>query len=69
MTLTVGNGIRLAVAVAGLSGLTDTPLRSDLVQRAQQAFHLAAAGMALGLLMALTLPRSAVKPAQSGEAA
>lgn len=72
-TLNVGNAIGLAVLVAlanaGLSGLTGEQLRSGLAQGAQQAFYLAAAGMALGLLIALTLPREATNAAQSSEAA
>lgn len=72
-TLNVGNAIGLAVLVAlanaGLSGLNGEPLRNGLAHGAQQAFYLAAAGMALGLLIALTLPRSAAKSAQSGETA
>ncbi|WP_075258204.1 MFS transporter [Herbaspirillum camelliae] len=71
-TLNVGNAIGLAVLVAlanaGLSGLHGEPLRSGLAQGAQQAFYLAAAGMVLGLLIALTLPRKAVNATQSGEA-
>ena len=62
-TLNVGNAIGLAVLVAlansGLSSLTGEPLRSGLARGAQQAFYLAAAGMALGLLVSLTLPRKA----------
>ena len=72
-TLNVGNAIGLAVLVAlanaGLSGLTGEPLRNGLAQGAQQAFYLAAAGMALGLLVALTLPRKVANAAQSGAVA
>lgn len=68
-TLNVGNAIGLAVLVAlansGLSSLTGEPLRSGLALGAQQAFYLAAAGMALGLLVALTLPRKAANAVQS----
>ena len=71
-TLNVGNAIGLAVLVAlgnaGLSGLHGEPLRNGLVQGAQQAFYLAAAGMALGLLVALMLPRMTVNAAQTSEA-
>lgn len=60
-TLNLGNAIGLAMLVslanAGLPGLGDEPLRSGLSQGEQQAFYLAAAGMALGWLITLTLPQ------------
>lgn len=60
-TLNMGNAIGLAVLVAlanaGLSDLTGDSLRNGLADGAQHAFYLAAAGMVLGLLVALTLPR------------
>ncbi|AHG20711.1 MFS transporter [Chania multitudinisentens RB-25] len=69
-TLNVGNAIGLAVLVAlansGLSGVSGELLRSGLAQGAQQAFYLAAIGMALGLLVALTLPNKRQNSAQSG---
>ncbi|MEC5318135.1 hypothetical protein VSX61_04200 [Brenneria populi subsp. brevivirga] len=59
-TLNIGNAIGLAVLVAlthsGLSEPAGEPLRNAL---ARQAFLLAAAGMAIGLLIALILPRKA----------
>ncbi|MBP2845596.1 hypothetical protein J8655_08920 [Dickeya oryzae] len=70
-TLNLGNAIGLAMLVAlanaGLPGFADESLRSGLSQGAQQAFYLAAAGTAFGVLITLTLPRKAANAAQSGE--
>lgn len=72
-TLSMGSAIGLAVLVAltnaALSGFTSELLRSHLAQGVRRAFYLAAAGMALGLLIALALSRKAANVAQSGEAA
>jgi hypothetical protein len=67
-TLNLGNAIGLvALANARLPGFADESLRSGLSQGAQQAFYLAAAGTAFGVLITLTLPRKAANAAQSGE--
>lgn len=71
-TLSMGSAIGLAGLVAltnaALSGFTSELLRSHLAQGVRQAFYLAAAGMALGLLIALAWSRKAANIAQSGEA-
>jgi MFS family permease len=60
-TLNLGNAVGLAVLVAvadaGLSGRTGDALRAGLAHGSRTAVLLAAAGMVLGLLVALTLPR------------
>ncbi|KAA9001928.1 MFS transporter [Affinibrenneria salicis] len=62
-TLNTGNAIGLAILVAlsasGPSATAGETLRSGLAHDAQRAFLLAGVGMAIGLLVALTLPRRA----------
>ncbi|OZI34160.1 MFS transporter [Bordetella genomosp. 10] len=62
-TLNVGNAIGIAVLVAfanrGLGGLEGDAMRDGLAMGARHAFYLAAAGLALGLLVSLALPRKA----------
>lgn len=65
-TLNVGNAIGIAVLVAlairGVGGLEGDALRGGLALGAQHAFYLASAGLVLGLLVALTLPRQVIRP-------
>ncbi len=69
-TLNVGNAIGIAILVAlansGLSDLNGELLRSGLAQGTQQAFYIATMGMALGLLVALTLLNKAQNSQEFG---
>lgn len=71
-TLNVGNAIGIAVLVAfanrGIGGLQGEALREGLASGSQHAFYLASAGLVLGLLVSLALPRRAVGHVQAGAA-
>jgi len=71
-TLNVGNAIGIALLVAfanrGIGGLQGEALRDGLAVGSQHAFYLASAGLLLGLLVSLALPRGAVGHVQAGAA-
>ena len=70
--LNVGNAIGIALLVAfanrGVGGLQGEALRDGLAVGSQHAFYLASAGLLLGLLVSLALPRGAVGHVQAGAA-
>jgi FtsH-binding integral membrane protein len=60
-TLNTGNAIGMAFLIAiinsELQGKTGQSLQTDIASGARTAFYLAAAGLVLGVLVALFLPR------------
>lgn len=62
-TLNIGNAIGIAVLVVfanrGIDGLQGDALQEGLASGTQHAFYLATAGLVLGLLVSLALPRKA----------
>ncbi|MEK5056956.1 MFS transporter [Paenibacillus sp. FSL H7-0326] len=63
--LNIGNAVRMAILIAvaniGTEGKTGATLISTLASGGRTVFYLAAVGMLVGLIVAVTLPRSKTK--------